>query len=184
LYYCIFATLIALLVVFYIAYIIYASIVARRKKKKEKVGIEVNSTNYDPSDVLFQDNQFFRDPSSISSINYESRSNFREGTIQSYMSQNLLLPPPPRVHLNDETSYIYLQNNYRPQPYYPTPYFCISKDNLHFTYSSPHNQQHRHSHYSCHFFTPNRRANSQSIILSPNNNSLNVNTNPNRINSC
>jgi len=148
------------------------------------VGIEVNSTNYDPSDILLQDSQFFRDPSSISSINYENNPNYREGTIQSYVSQNLSLPPPPRVHFNrDDTSFIYLQNNYRPQPYYPTPYFCIS-DNLHFTYSAPHSQQHhRHSHYSCHFFTPNRSANSHSLILSPNNNSLNVNTNPNRINS-
>ncbi len=125
-----FATAIGLLIVSYIAYIIYVSIDARRKKKKNKVGIEPDISNYEPNDVSSIDSEFFRCPSSVNSMSYANNSNYYEGTIRSYISQRSrdFLLPPPRIHLKqDEFSYVYLQNDYKPQLY--TPNFCITNNN-------------------------------------------------------
>jgi len=171
----IFATIIVLLIIFYVAYIIIAAINARRKKKKNKVGIENTISNSSDSFLI---DQSFSSQSSSSSIKCTCTCNpsckYCNGKKRSHKHhQNIM--PPPRIQSAQsyQTSFVYLQNNYRPQLYYPShstaPAYQIQK--------SIHN-------YSLHYFKQDKRSNSHTLILSPNNNSLNVNTNPNRINSC
>jgi len=170
----IFATIIVLLIIFYVAYIIIAAIKVRRKKKKNKVGIE-NPTSNSSDSLLIAPS--FSSQSSVSSIKCTCTCNphckYCNGKIRSHKHQNIM--PPPRIQSAQscQTSFVYLQNSYRPQLYYPS-------------YSTAPDYQIQKSirNYSLHYHTQNKRANSHSIILSPNNNYFNVNTNPNRIGSC